>query len=103
MTTQTQDARDQLVEDFKKVIGDTEELLKVTASATGGKVDAVRERAAENLRAAQRKLDALESEVIARTKAAARATDLLVHENPWPAVAIAGAVGLLVGMLSGRR
>jgi ElaB/YqjD/DUF883 family membrane-anchored ribosome-binding protein len=103
MSAETQEVRDQLVEDFKKVIGDAEELLKVTASATGAKVDAVRERAEENLRAAHRKLDALESEMMDRTRAAAKATDTLVHENPWQAVAIAGAIGLLFGMLSGRR
>jgi ElaB/YqjD/DUF883 family membrane-anchored ribosome-binding protein len=103
MATETQAARDRLVEDFKKVIGDAEELLKVTASETGGKIGAVRERAEQNLREARRKLDALESDLMIQTKAAAKATDQLVHENPWQAVAIAAAVGVLFGMLSGRR
>lgn len=103
MTTETMEARDHLIEDFKKVIGDAEELLKVTASETGGKIDAVRERAEENLRAARQKLNSLESDIIGKTKAAAKATGQLVHENPWQAVAIAGAVGLLFGMLSSRR
>ncbi|MCW8903824.1 DUF883 family protein [Sedimenticola sp.] len=103
MTTETQEARDQLIEDFKKVIEDAEELLKFTANETGGKIGAVRERAEENLREARRKLNALEGDLIAKTKAAAKATGQLVHENPWQAVAIAGAVGLLLGMLSGRR
>jgi len=103
MATETQAARDRLIEDFKKVIGDAEELLKVTASETGGKIGAVRERAEQNLREARRKLDALESDLMIQTKAAAKATDQLVHENPWQAVAIAAAVGVLFGMLSGRR
>ena len=103
MATETQAARDRLVEDFKKVIGDAEELLKITASETGGKIGAVRERAEQNLREAKRKLDALESDLMVQTKAAAKATDLLVHENPWQAVAIAAGVGLLFGMLSSRR
>lgn len=96
-------AREQLVEDFKKVIGDAEELLKLTANETSGKMGAVRERAQENLREARRKLTALEDDLLIRTKAAAKATDQLVHENPWQAVAIAAGVGLLFGMLSGRR
>jgi ElaB/YqjD/DUF883 family membrane-anchored ribosome-binding protein len=78
-------------------------LLKVTANETGGKIGAVRERAEANLREARRKLDLLENDLINQTKAAAKATDQLVRENPWQAVAIAGAVGLLFGMLSGRR
>lgn len=103
MSTETQTARDQLIEDFKKVIGDAEELLKITANETGGKIGAVRERAEENLREARRKLNALESDLIIQTKAAAKATDQLVHENPWQAVAIAAGIGLLFGMLSSRR
>ncbi|WP_299198521.1 DUF883 family protein [uncultured Amphritea sp.] len=103
MTTETQETRDQLVEDFKKVIDDAEELLKFTANETGGKIAGVRERAEVNLREARRKLNVLEDDLIVKTKAAAKATDQLVHQNPWQAMAIAGAVGLLLGMLSGRR
>ncbi len=103
MTAETQEARDQLIDDFKKVIGDAEELLKVTANETGGKIGAVRERAEANLREARRKLQVMENDLITQTKAAAKATDLLVHENPWQAVAIAAGVGLLFGMLSSRR
>jgi ElaB/YqjD/DUF883 family membrane-anchored ribosome-binding protein len=38
-----------------------------------------------------------------RTKQAARVTDEYVHENPWKAVGIAAGVGLIVGLLIGRR
>ncbi len=103
MATETQAARDQLIEDFKKVIGDTEGLLKITANETGGKIGAVRDRAEKNLREVRRKLNAWESDLIMQTKATAKATDQLVHENPWQAVAIAAGVGLLFGMLSSRR
>lgn len=103
MATETQEARDQLIEDFKKVIDDAEELLKVTANETSGKVGEVRERAEANLREARRKLKVMENDLITQTKAAAKATDQLVHENPWQAVAIAAGVGLLFGLLSGRR
>jgi ElaB/YqjD/DUF883 family membrane-anchored ribosome-binding protein len=103
MATNTQTARDQLVDDFKKVIDDAEELLKVTANETGEKVGAVRERAEENLREARRKLNELEGDLVIQTRAAARATNELVHENPWQSIAIAGGIGLLIGMLSSRR
>ena len=103
MNTQTQDTRDRLVEDFKKVLQDTEELIKATASQTGDKVTAARARAEENLREARRKLDDMGNDVIARGKAAAKATDDLVHENPWQSVAFATAVGVMLGMLISRR
>ena len=103
MTKETQNPRDKLIEDFKAVIQDTEDLIKATASQTGDKVAAVRARAEENLREARRKLDAIENDVIARGKAAAKATDQLVHEKPWQSVAIASAVGIMLGMLISRR
>ena len=103
MTIETQEARDHLIEDFKKVISDAEELLKATASETGGKIGELRVRAEANLREARRKLQVMEHDLIMQTKAAAKATDQLVHENPWQAVAIAAGAGLLLGILTGRR
>jgi ElaB/YqjD/DUF883 family membrane-anchored ribosome-binding protein len=41
--------------------------------------------------------------LLAKTKAAAKATDEYVHESPWTAIGVAGAVGLLVGLIIGRR
>ena len=103
MSTETQATRDRLVEDFKTVIQDTEELIKATASQTGDKVTAVRARAEENLREARRKLDEMGVDVIARGRAAAKATDDLVHEKPWQSVAFATAAGVILGMLISRR
>lgn len=103
MTTETQSTRDRLTEDFKTVIQDAEELIKVTAGQTGDKVAAVRTRAEENLREARRKLDEMSDDVIARGKAAAKATDQLVHDKPWQSVAVASAVGVMLGMLISRR
>lgn len=103
MTTDTQEARDQLIEDFKAVIRDAEELLKATANQTGDKIGAVRARAEESVREARRKLGEMEDSVIGRTRAAAKATDELVHEKPWQSVALATAVGVMLGMLISRR
>ncbi len=49
------------------------------------------------------RLGEMESNILDRTKAAAKATDQLVHENPWQSIALATAVGFLLGMLTGRR
>ena len=103
MNTETQNQRDRLIADFKTVIQDAEELIKATASQTGDKVAAVRARAEENLREARRKLDEMENDLLTRGKAAAKATDQLVHDKPWQSVAIASAVGIMLGMLISRR
>lgn len=103
MTTNTENPRDRLIADFKTVIQDAEELIKATASQTGDKVTAVRTRAEENLKEARRKLSEMEDDLITRGKAAAKATDKLVHDKPWQSVAIASAVGVMLGMLISRR
>lgn len=38
-----------------------------------------------------------------RTRQAAQSTDHMVHENPWAAIGVAAAIGVLLGMLLPRR
>jgi ElaB/YqjD/DUF883 family membrane-anchored ribosome-binding protein len=40
---------------------------------------------------------------VEKGKEAAHTTDEFVHEHPWKAVGIAAGVGLIVGLLIGRR
>jgi ElaB/YqjD/DUF883 family membrane-anchored ribosome-binding protein len=94
--------KEKLMQDFRVVVNDTEELLRATAGIAGDKVSVARERIQEDLVAAKVRLVAAEEAVIAKTKQAARATDEYVHENPWKAVGIGAGVGLLVGMLISR-
>lgn len=94
---------DKIVQDFKIVLADAEELLRATASEAGGKVSAARERVEESLRRAKMKLADAEDAVVFKAKQTARAADEYVHDNPWRAVGIAGAVGLVLGLLIGRR
>jgi ElaB/YqjD/DUF883 family membrane-anchored ribosome-binding protein len=96
-------SRDKLSSDLKVVIADAEELLRATAGQMGEKAVVARERIQESLRIAKDKLARAEEVMVDRTKAAARATDDYVHDHPWGAVGIAGAVGLIIGMLISRR
>jgi ElaB/YqjD/DUF883 family membrane-anchored ribosome-binding protein len=95
--------RDKLVADMKTVIVDAEELLKATASAAGDRVVAARAKVEESMKVAKVKIAAAEDAVKDRAKAAARATDDYVHAHPWKAVGTAAAVGVIIGMLIGRR
>ena len=45
----------------------------------------------------------LEETVVEKTKATVKATDEYVQENPWKAIGISTAVGVLVGALISRR
>ncbi len=95
--------KQKLIADFKVVIADAEELLKATAQDASDKAVAARARIEAHLSEAKVKLAALEEAVAVRAKQAADATDQYVRANPWKAVGIAAGVGVLLGMLIGRR
>ena len=99
----SQVTKDKLVSDFKAVVADTEELLKLTAGQAGDKVADVRVRLTDKLTSAKYKLQDLEAAVVQKTKAAARATDDFVNDKPWQAVGIAAGLGFLLGIIIGRR
>ncbi|MBX3609292.1 MAG: DUF883 domain-containing protein [Hydrogenophaga sp.] len=96
-------SKKKLVRDLQRVIADAEELLHATAGETEGKVVEMRERIRDNLMAARHRLADIEETVAAKTKEAARATDEYVHQHPWQAIGTAAGVGLLLGLLIGRR
>jgi ElaB/YqjD/DUF883 family membrane-anchored ribosome-binding protein len=96
-------SKEKLVADLKQVIADAEELMVATAHQTEGKIAELRARINDNLRAARYKLADAEAAVKAKTREVAHATDDYVHENPWKAVGVAAGVGLVVGLLIGRR
>lgn len=95
--------QEQLVTDIKSVISDAEAVLSATADQAGEKVANLRARVQARLRDAKVRLTDAEEVLVAKTKAAAQATDAYVRESPWTAVGIAAGVGLLVGLLIGRR
>jgi ElaB/YqjD/DUF883 family membrane-anchored ribosome-binding protein len=95
--------KEKLISDFKVVVADAEALLKASAGQGGEALAAVRTRVQESLKVAKEKMLDAEEELLAKTKAAARVTDEYVHDHPWHAVGIAAGVGLVIGMLIGRR
>jgi len=81
-----------LMDELRNVIADAEELLRATADQAGPKVQEVRARAEESLRNAREHLSG-----------AGRQLDTQVRDNPWAAVGIAAAIGLLAGILLSRK
>ena len=103
MTTATESARRKLVDDFKALTADTEELLRATATLTGERASAARTRVEERLRAAKDAVGEFSGDVVERGRAAAEAADRTVRDHPWESVAIAAGLGFLLGMLTARR
>jgi ElaB/YqjD/DUF883 family membrane-anchored ribosome-binding protein len=94
---------DKLMHDLRAVVGDTEELLKATAGQTGERVEKVRARVEDSLRTARVRMEDTGRAVEARARAASHEVDLQVHEHAWTAVGVAAGVGLVLGIVLGRR
>src|SRR5688572_23650486 len=92
-------ARSQLVDDFRKIVSDSEALLRAMGSVPGDKARELRSSVEENLAGAKERLRELQSAAMEKGAAAARATDEYVHENPWPLIAGAALVGFLAGLM----
>ena len=90
--------RDKLVEDFKILAKDVQELLKATTSVVGDKASEARLRVQDSLKVAQDKLSDVQESVKAKGQEAFSATDGYVRDNPWNAVGIAAGIGFLLGI-----
>jgi ElaB/YqjD/DUF883 family membrane-anchored ribosome-binding protein len=88
-----------LAEDIKTLVRDAEALLRASAENAEDLTDEARERAEQSLHALRGQLADIERDL----KGRAEVLDDYVRDNPWTAMAIAGGVALLVGLLVGRR
>jgi len=103
MTEMTAAQKDKLMGDLKVVIADAEDLLRITADQAGEGAADLRSRVQARMNQAKVELLHLQEAAVAKVKAAGHATDEFVHENPWKSIGIAAGVGLVVGLLVGRR
>jgi len=103
MSTDIEVSLDRLAKDFRAVVTDAEALLQATASETGDRAVAARERIIDTLSDVKQRLVQVEQALGAKVKEVARATDDYVHEHPWQTVGVAAGIGFLIGMLISRR
>ena len=89
--------------DVKTLMKDAQSLLTAAAALTGEKADDLRKRGMEMLDAATKKAGALQGQAMVKGKELAKSADTYVQDNPWRTVAAAAGVGLLVGVILGRK
>ena len=95
----TYEANQKLSSDLNMVLRDAEELLRATAGTGGEYVKAAHGRLALALESAKATCERVKE----KTVAAAKATDHVIREHPYESIGAAVGVGLLVGVLIGRR
>ncbi len=103
MNDMTIEQKDKLVADLRVVISDAEELLRLGAGQTGAIATEWRARVEARLAAAKERMARLQEAAVAKARAAGHAADDYVHDHPWKAISAAAGVGLIVGLLIGRR
>jgi ElaB/YqjD/DUF883 family membrane-anchored ribosome-binding protein len=95
----TREANQRLVGDLKLVMRDSQDLLSATAGAAGETVKEVRNRLATALESGKATCELAQDKAVQ----AAKATDEVIREHPYETIGVAFGVGLLIGVLAGRR
>jgi ElaB/YqjD/DUF883 family membrane-anchored ribosome-binding protein len=96
-------ATQKLVTDLKVLAADAEELVKATAAETGDRIVQVRGKIQESVADLKPRLAQAQLVLTENARMAASSADAMVRDKPWIAISVAAGVGLLVGLLIGRR
>ena len=78
-----------------------ERMLDEASTATGERAAELKKQGMQLMADGIAKAKGLEKVARDSAKALANSTDNLVHENPWRAMAISGAIGVSVGLIIG--
>lgn len=97
------DRKNQLVKDLKGVVVDADDLLQELANSTAEEFSAARAGIEQRLKLARAGLDEARSNALRSVAAAADATQAYARENPWKAIGLPVAAGLLVAFVLSRR
>ena len=97
------ESKDQVVNDFKALLSEGEAFFKNAAGSGDQAIAAARDQFKQQLATAKARYCELQESAVQQAKRTAAATDEYVHGNPWTSIAVAGGVGLLVGMLITSR
>jgi len=94
---------DRLARDLRALVDDAEALLQHAVRDAGAGYGEARTKLEQRLAAARKQLSSIEDAAVDGVMQAGRAADGYVRENPWPVIGASAGVGLLLGLLIGRR
>lgn len=89
--------------EWKNLVADVEDLVKKVANVDDDEIAKIRSRIQDTLAKARSTAGERLSAARERAEEATDATDDYVRENPWAAVGIAAAIGIVIGFVAGRR
>ena len=99
----TERAYDDLVDEFSNLVEAMEDVFAAATEEGGEKLSELRSQAEASLKKAKARLGRVERNAVAKARKLASDSDDYVHDNPWTAIGIGAGMGLLVGLLIGRK
>jgi ElaB/YqjD/DUF883 family membrane-anchored ribosome-binding protein len=99
----TERAYDDLVDEFGNLVEAMEEVFSAATEDGGEKLSELKGQAEASLKKARARLGMVEKNAMAQARRIAANSDDYVHENPWTAIGVGAGVGLLLGLLIGRK
>ncbi len=96
-------ARERVLGDLRALVRDSETLLKATAGDVSEKAREARARLTSALERAKSTCEQLQRQAVAVAKAAAKRTDVAVRAHPYESISVAFGLGLVIGLLVGRK
>lgn len=92
-----------LSREFQNLLDDMEKLLTEAAALTGEEFQDAKEKIENRMAATKEMVVELGDDIGNCTRKASAKVNQEVHDEPWKAVGIGAAVGILLGMLFSRR
>jgi len=89
--------------EFQNFVADMEDLVVKSTSLTGEELTRAKANLSARIATAKRSIQQMSTSVAESARKTATVTNHYVHEQPWQAVGIGAAVGVLLGFVLGRR
>lgn len=96
-------AKPGLSREFYSVLSDIEYLIKDVAQLTGDDLVRTSQKINEHIATARKTVEAMGDSLAERAQKTVTVTDDYVQQQPWKAIAIGTAIGIVVGALLARR
>jgi ElaB/YqjD/DUF883 family membrane-anchored ribosome-binding protein len=89
--------------EWKNLVADVEDLVKRVANVDDAEIAEIRSRVEDTLQRAKSSAGSRIAQARDRAEEVSDATDEYVRENPWAALGVAAAIGIVIGFVAGRR
>lgn len=94
---------DDIISEFRDLAASIDELLAASGGEGGEALNELKAKATDRLKQAKAAITKVERDAVQAAKNVAVKSDDYVHENPWTSIAVGAGVGLILGLLIGRR